>query len=171
MPALTLRPIRLPAEFNAVHRVINDSAQAYCGVIPADCWHEPYMSRSELEAEIADAVRFTVACRANELVAVMGVQDRDAVMLIRHAYVSTHARRSGIGSALLRHVCQLSDKPFLIGTWAAATWAIEFYCRHGFKVVSERDKDELLGRYWRVPTRQVKTSVVLADQRWSASAC
>lgn len=157
---------RFPRDLEAVHAVINDGAQAYRGVIPADCWHEPYMGLGELKAEITAGVVFTVCHEAGTMIAVMGIQDRVDVTLIRHAYVRRDHQRSGIGTGLLNHVCGLSDKPFLIGTWAAASWAIEFYLKHEFALLSGDEKDLLLGRYWDVSARQTATSVVLADRRW-----
>jgi GNAT superfamily N-acetyltransferase len=160
---------RFPHDLEAVHAVIDDGAQAYRGVIPADCWHEPYMSMGELKAEIAAGVVFTVCHEAGTMVAVMGIQDRVDVTLIRHAYVRRDYQRGGIGTGLLKHVRGLSDKPFLIGTWAAASWAIAFYCKHEFALVSSAQKGVLLGRYWDVSARQTATSVVLADRRWRGS--
>ncbi len=158
-----------PEDQSAILEVINDGASAYRGVIPADCWHEPYMSARELTAEIAAGVAFTVLASVTGITAVMGIQDRVDVSLIRHAYVATHAQRQGCGSQLLRHLLAQSGKPFLIGTWAAATWAIDFYLRHGFYLVGQTEKDELLDRYWNVPQRQAATSVVLAESRFRDS--
>ena len=146
--------------------IINDAAHAYKGVIPADRWHEPYMPQDELEKEIADGVDFWVAEQDGRLLAVMGMQDKGAVTLVRHAYVAPGAQRTGVGTRLLRHVEANVDKPILIGTWAAASWAIEFYQRSGFTVLPTVDKDRLLGTYWSIPPRQVETSVVLANERW-----
>lgn len=146
--------------------IINDAAHAYRDVIPADRWHEPYMSGEELAREISAGVRFWVAEQEGRLLGVMGIQDKGDVALVRHAYVATTTQRSGIGTRLLRHVESLVDKPLLIGTWAAASWAIEFYQRNGFTVVSSDDKDRLLRTYWSIPDRQIETSVVLADDRW-----
>ena len=146
--------------------IINDAAQAYRGVIPADRWHEPYMPMDELVKEIAAGVVFWVAGEEGRLSGVMGIQDKGAVALVRHAYVAPTGQRKGVGTRLLRHVQGLADKPVLIGTWAAATWAIEFYRRNGFTVVPPGDKDRLLRTYWSIPTRQIETSVVLADGRW-----
>jgi N-acetylglutamate synthase-like GNAT family acetyltransferase len=146
--------------------IINDAAQAYRGVIPADRWHEPYMPREELTSEIADAVVFWVAEEGGRLLGVMGMQDKGDVALVRHAYVAPAQQRKGVGQALLRHVQSLTEKPVLIGTWAAASWAIDFYRRNGFTVVSPSDKDRLLRKYWSIPARQIETSVVLADARW-----
>ena len=149
--------------------IINDAAQAYRGVIPADRWHEPYMPAQELESEIADCIVFWVAEEDSRLLGVMGIQDKGEVALVRHAYVSPGAQKKGIGTRLLRHVQGLAAKPVLIGTWAAASWAIEFYRRNGFALVPDADKDALLRKYWSIPERQIETSVVLADARWRES--
>lgn len=156
------------ADLDAILAVVNDAAQAYKGVIPADRWHEPYMDRTELEAEIAAGVRFWGCEQNGELAGVMGLQDRGEVDLIRHAYVRTRDRRRGIGARLLAHVERLSAKPILIGTWAAAAWAIDFYEKHGYRVLSRAETERLLRRYWSVPERQIATSVVLANARWGA---
>lgn len=148
--------------------IINDAAQAYRGVIPADRWHEPYMPAAELEQEVANGIVFWLAEDHAGLQGLMGMQDKGKVALVRHAYVAPPVQRKGVGGRLLRHVTALADKPILIGTWAAATWAIDFYRRHGFELVSPRDKNVLLGKYWSIPARQVETSVVLADARWRA---
>ena len=148
--------------------IINDAAQAYRGVIPADRWHDPYMPRDELAKEIADGIVFWVAEEGGRVRGVMGMQDKGDVTLVRHAYVAPAVQRKGVGQSLLRHVQSLADKPVLIGTWAAASWAIEFYRRNGFTVVSPSDKDKLLRKYWSIPDRQSETSVVLADARWRA---
>jgi len=149
--------------------IINDAARAYKGVIPADRWHEPYMPAEELAAEIAAGVEFWVADEDGRLLGVMGIQDKDEVALVRHAYVSSNTQRKGVGTRLLRHVQASTRKPVLIGTWAAATWAIDFYRRNGFTVVTPSEKDRLLRKYWSIPARQVETSVVLADRRWVKS--
>jgi N-acetylglutamate synthase-like GNAT family acetyltransferase len=146
--------------------IINEAAVAYRGVIPADRWHEPYMSSAELEREIADGVQFWVAEDDSRVLGVMGIQDRGDVALVRHAYVATAAQRSGIGASLLRHVEGLVDKPILIGTWAMASWAIRFYQRNGFRVLEPAENDRVLRKYWSIPERQVATSVVLANARW-----
>jgi len=148
--------------------IINDGARAYRGVIPADRWHDPYMPADELAAEIAAGVVFWVAENDGVVTGVMGMQDKGDVMLVRHAYVASSAQRSGIGTRLLRHVVALADKPILIGTWSAATWAIDFYTRNGFALVSVSDTARLLRTYWSIPERQIETSVVLADPRLSA---
>ena len=147
--------------------IVNDAARAYRGVIPADRWHEPYMPADELENEVADGVVFWVAEQEGRLAGVMGIQDKGDVALVRHAYVAPTTQRAGVGTRLLRHVEGLSEKPILIGTWAAASWAIEFYRRNGYTVVPDRDKDRLLRRYWTIPARQIEVSVVLAKPgRW-----
>lgn len=156
-----------PADLPAIFAIINDAAQAYRGVIPADRWHEPYMPREELEHEIAAGVAFFLFEEDSRVAGVMGIQDKGEVALIRHAYVSPGAQRRGIGRALLGYLERLTDKPVLIGTWAAATWAIDFYVRNGFRVVSREEKNRLLRRYWSIPERQIETSVVLADRRWA----
>jgi N-acetylglutamate synthase-like GNAT family acetyltransferase len=154
------------ADLAAILAIVNDAARAYRGVIPADRWHEPYMSRDDLAGEIARGVEFWVAEQAGRLSGVMGIQDRGDVALVRHAYVAPATQRTGVGTSLLRHVEGLVEKPILIGTWAAASWAIEFYRRNGFTVVPSGDKDRLLRTYWSIPARQIETSVVLANGRW-----
>jgi N-acetylglutamate synthase-like GNAT family acetyltransferase len=146
--------------------IVNEAAQAYRGVIPADRWHEPYMTAQEMADEIADGVRFWVAEDDGGIQGVMGIQDRGDVTLVRHAYVARTSQRGGVGGALLHHLLALTDKPVLIGTWAAATWAIDFYRKHGFVLTTREEKEALLRRYWSIPSRQVETSVVLADARW-----
>lgn len=148
--------------------IINAAAEAYRGVIPADRWHEPYMPAEELAGEIDAGVVFWIVEEERCMVGVMGLQDKGKVTLVRHAYVAPAKQRKGVGQALLRHVRSLSAKPMLIGTWAAASWAIDFYERNGFARVSHADKEELLRRYWSIPARQIETSVVLADERWRA---
>ena len=150
------------SDFDRVYAIINDAAQAYRGVIPDDCWHEPYMERDELAREIQNGVVFWGEAQAGQLVGVMGIQDRQGVTLIRHAYIRTEFRRCGVGSRLLRHLETMGDKPLLIGTWADATWAITFYQKHGYRLVSDAQKDSLLRKYWSIPARQIDTSVVLA---------
>jgi N-acetylglutamate synthase-like GNAT family acetyltransferase len=145
--------------------IVNDAAEAYRGVIPPDRWNDPYMPASELREEMADGVEFWgLVGDTGELIGVMGIQDRGEVTLIRHAYVRTTCRRGGVGSQLLRHLETLTDKPILIGTWAAATWAIGFYRKNGYRQVGVEEKTRLLRQYWRIPERQVETSVVLAKR-------
>ena len=156
------------SDFEATFEIINDAAQAYKGIIPEDRWHEPYMSRAQLAQEISDGVRFWGMISGSELVGVMGIQDKDDVCLIRHAYVRTAQRQAGIGTALLKHLRAMTTKPMLIGTWADASWAIHFYVKNGFRVLSKEETRSLLHIYWSIPERQVETSVVLADETWKA---
>lgn len=154
------------ADFETILGIVNEAAHAYRGVIPVDRWHEPYMPADELAAEIASGVAFWIAEQDSRVLGVMGIQDKGDVVLVRHAYVAPATQRSGVGTSLLRHAEGLVDKPILIGTWAAASWAIEFYQRNGFTMVPSDDKDRLLRKYWSIPARQIETSVVLADARW-----
>jgi N-acetylglutamate synthase-like GNAT family acetyltransferase len=158
------------ADFAEMLAIINDAARAYRGVIPADRWHDPYMSATELASEISGGVAFWVAEQEGRMLGVMGIQDKGDVALVRHAYVVTTTQRSGIGTTLLRHVESLIEKPILIGTWADASWAIDFYRRNGFSMVSAEHKDRLLETYWSIPARQIETSVVLANSRWMQQA-
>lgn len=158
------------ADVDEMAAVINDGAEAYRGVIPADRWHAPYMPLDELRSEIDAGVTFWAAVDGDRVVAVMGIQPVQDVALIRHAYTRTEAQGRGYGSALLAHLRGLTERPILIGTWAAATWAIRFYERHGFRLVTPEEKVTLLRRYWTVPDRQIEESVVLADDRWFARA-
>jgi len=150
--------------------IINDAAQAYKGVIPADRWQDPYMPPEELLGEIADGVVFWCFDEGGVALGVMGIQDRGEVALIRHAYVRSSARGKGIGTQLLRHLAGMTTKPILVGTWAAASWAISFYEKNGFTLVPTREKDRLLRKYWFIPERQIETSVVLADPRYSGQS-
>jgi GNAT superfamily N-acetyltransferase len=148
----------------AILAIINAAAGAYRSVIPEDRWHEPYMDLRELESEIAAGVAFWGCYTADdELVGVMGIQPVDDVDLIRHAYVLPSHQRHGVGGALLLHLRRLTARRMLVGTWAAAGWAIEFYRRNGFELVSPERKTELLKTYWTIPDRQIETSVVLAS--------
>lgn len=151
----------------AMLAIVNDAARKYRGVIPADRWHEPYMPREEMDGEIAAGVEFWVAEDDGTVCGVMGIQDKRDVALVRHAYVKTELQGKGLGTRLLDHLRSLIDKPILIGTWADATWAIDFYRRNGFTLLAPAQKDKLLRKYWTIPPRQVESSVVLADPRWS----
>lgn len=156
-------------EFEDLYAIINDAAQAYRGVIPADRWKEPYMSREHLRHEIDDGVVFWGYVGNGDLTGVMGIQDVQDVTLIRHAYVRTAFRGKGIGGVLLSGLKQMTARPALVGTWKAADWAVRFYEKHGFRLVTEQQKEQLLRTYWKIPERQVETSVVLADPVWFAS--
>lgn len=164
---MRLREIRTTDLVQAL-AIVNDAAQAYRGVIPADRWRQPYMPARELKTEIAHGVRFSVAEENGRLLGIMGLQDRGDVTLIRHAYVAPAVQGKGVGTKLLRQLRGRTRKPLLIGTWAAASWAIDFYRRNGFRLTTKSEKDALLRRYWSIPERQVETSVVLVDRRWSA---
>lgn len=154
------------SEFEMIYAIINDAAQAYKGVIPADCWKEPYMSKEELRREMDTGVAFWGYEEDGELVGVTGIQHIQDVTLIRHSYVRTDKRNRGVGGRLLSYLREQTTRPILIGTWADAVWAIRFYEKHGFRLVSPEEKERLLRRYWSVPERQIQTSVVLAEQRW-----
>jgi GNAT superfamily N-acetyltransferase len=155
--------IRLCGEgdLDDIEAIVNDAAGAYRGVIPADRWHEPYMPRAQLEKEIAAGVRFWGWEEERRLVGVMGLQNVRDVTLIRHAYVRTSERGRGVGSALMHALVAEAKAPLLVGTWAAADWAIRFYERHRFRLVGPAEKDRLLGTYWNIPERQREVSVVL----------
>lgn len=153
--------------------IVNEAAEAYRGVIPDDCFHEPYMTAEELMHEIDAGVRFYGLAdaaerdneNADELLGVMGLQEFEEVALIRHAYVRPSAQRRGVGGQLLEHLTQRTELPLLVGTWAAAYWAIAFYEQHGFVLVTPQAKDAGLRKYWDISDRQVETSVVLADAK------
>lgn len=155
------------ADVETILAIVNDAAQAYRGVIPPDRWKDPYMTAGALQREIADGVIFWGYEDGDRLVGVMGLQHIADVTLIRHAYVRTAYQHRGIGTALLAALRAQTERPVLVGTWAAATWAIHFYERHGFRLVPSDEKERVLRTYWSVPERQIETSVVLADQNWS----
>ena len=155
------------SDFETIYQIINEAAQVYKGIIPADRWKEPYMPREELEHEIEAGVRFWAHEKDGELLGVMGSQDVLDVTLIRHAYVRTAQQNKGIGGKLLSHLRTLTSRPILLGTWADAIWAIRFYEKHGFHLVTPKEKDRLLKKYWAIPDRQIETSVVLAEESWS----
>jgi N-acetylglutamate synthase-like GNAT family acetyltransferase len=155
------------SDFNRIFEIINDAAQAYKGIIPKDRWHEPYMPFEELKKEIENGVVFWGLEHDGQLLGVMGIQDKGEVTLIRHAYVWTRDQKLGIGTKLLQHLESLTEKPILIGTWSAASWAISFYEKNGYTLVSEEEKNFLLKKYWSIPERQVETSVVLANPKWN----
>ena len=152
------------ADVRRICAIVNEAARAYRGVIPADRWHEPYMPLDELEREIAAGVRFWGVEEAGELVGVMGLQDVKDVTLVRHAYVLPGRQRSGVGGALMDALVARATRPLLVGTWAAAHWAIRFYERHRFRLVGGAEKDRLLDAYWTIPARQREVSVVLVHE-------
>jgi GNAT superfamily N-acetyltransferase len=150
--------------------IINAAAAIYRGAIPADCWHEPYMSAAELDAEMSAGVEFWGCEEQGMLVGVMGTQPVRDVDLIRHAYVLPSWQGRGVGTALIGHLRGLSARRMLVGTWSAATWAIRFYERHGFQLLEPQAIRQLLAAYWRISTRQIETSVVLANPPYEPSA-
>lgn len=156
----------IDSDFEAIYTIINIAAQVYKGIIPADRWKEPYMPRSEIQNEIEKGVIFWGYYADCELAGVMGIQDVQDVTLVRHAYVYPANQGQGIGSSLLSKLCNKTALPILVGTWSDAVWAIRFYEKHGFRLVSPKLKDRLLRKYWSIPKRQIETSVVLADQNW-----
>lgn len=168
----TLRPCR-ETDFASLLEIINAAAQAYRGVIPADRWHEPYMSAESLAADIAAGVEFWGCVespssgngRNAELLGVMAIQQVQDVNLIRHAYVRPALQRGGVGGALLGHFCAHSTLRLLVGTWRDARWAIDFYRRNGFRDVPADSTRHLLREYWSIPERQIETSVVLEYAR------
>ncbi len=157
-----------PGDCNEILEIINDGAQAYKGVIPEDLWHEPYMARSELQRQLDEHVVFWGYSGGLSLAGVMGIQCLDDITLIRHAYIRNEYQHKGIGSMLLTELRKKADKPFLIGTWAAASWAIRFYQKHGFRLVPTAQVPVLLNEYWSISRRQAETSVVLGDEKWFA---
>jgi len=154
-----------PEDVPAIDEIINEAAEAYRGVIPNDCWHEPYMSRAELLHEIAQGVKFWGWQDEAALAGVMGLQDVADVALIRHAYVRRSHQGRGVGGALLDHLGRQSNRPLLVGTWEAAHWAVRFYQGRGFRLANPEEKDRLLSAYWNIPARQRETSVVLLRNR------
>jgi N-acetylglutamate synthase-like GNAT family acetyltransferase len=154
------------ADLPAILNIINDAAQAYKGRIPDDCWQEPYMPETELREQLRQGVRFCGWEEGGQLQGVMGLQEVQDVTLIRHAYVRAAQRGKGLGSKLIDHLKMQTQRPVLIGTWAAAEWAVLFYERHGFRLLPKPEAHALLKKYWDIPQRQLETSVVLADQNW-----
>jgi GNAT superfamily N-acetyltransferase len=154
------------ADHEDIYAIVNDAAQAYKGNIPPDMWHDPYMSKEELKREIGAGVVFWGYEEDGRLAGVMGLQDVKDVTLVRHAYVRTKYRNRGIGGLLLKHLLTLTQRPTLVGTWAGAWWAVRFYEKNGYLLVTPVEKDALLKEYWNIPERQIETSVVLADAKW-----
>jgi N-acetylglutamate synthase-like GNAT family acetyltransferase len=152
-------------DFTAILEIINDAAQAYKGVIPEDRWHEPYMPQEQLQQEIDSGVCFWGFEENGLLTGVMGIQDKGDVTLIRHAYVRTNLRNRGTGSQLLKYLETMTQKQILIGTWVDAVWAVTFYEKNGYRLISPEEKNRLLKKYWNIPDRQVETSVVLAGAK------
>jgi len=166
-PGQGLKMIRAcnESDFTTILEIISDAAQAYKGVIPDDCWREPYMPLDELKCEIETGVVFWGLESQGLLRGVMGIQEKGDVTLVRHAYVRTRDQKRGIGTKLLLHLESMTKRPILIGTWTDASWAISFYKKNGYVQVSEEEKNRLLRRYWSIPDRQVETSVVLVNRK------
>ncbi|MGB9698126.1 MAG: GNAT family N-acetyltransferase [Thermodesulfobacteriota bacterium] len=160
-----IRPCQ-PEDFEALWEIINAATQVYKGVIPDDCWLDPYMSKEELAHEIKAGVNFWGYEENKKLSGVMGLQEVQDVALIRHAYVQPKRQNKGIGGRLLIFLKNKTTRPLLVGTWAAATWAIKFYEKHGFFLIGSPQREELLRRYWNIPEKQIEASVVLADIKW-----
>ncbi|MCL5877864.1 MAG: GNAT family N-acetyltransferase [Candidatus Bathyarchaeota archaeon] len=153
-------------DFQAIYTIINDASFAYKGKIPQDCFKEPYMPQEELQAEIESGVQFYGITQDGELAAVMGIQPVGEVALIRHAYTLASHQRQGLGEKLLNYLLGLAEtERVLVGTWELATWAIKFYQKHGFELLSREETNKLLHKYWNIPERQVETSVVLEQKR------
>jgi GNAT superfamily N-acetyltransferase len=157
-----------PADFEEIYEIVNDAAQAYRGIIPQDRWKEPYMPGEELRHEIQEGVVFWGHEEHGRLMGVMGLQPIQEVTLIRYAYVRTAVQNQGFGGKLLSFLRTQTNRPLLVGTWADAVWAVRFYQKHDFRLVSPEEKNRLLKKYWSIPDRQVQTSVVLADGKWFA---
>jgi len=153
-------------DFDEIYEIINDAAGAYRGIIPADRWNEPYMTKEELKRQMGEGVQFWSYAEDDKILGVMGIQFKGDVTLIRHAYVRTTERKKGVGTSLLEHLCGIATTPVLIGTWANAKWAIQFYQKNGFKLLSHDEKNNLLHKYWTIPVRQMETSVELASSEW-----
>jgi len=164
---MIIRPC-LPADNAQILFVINDGAEAYRGIIPANCWKEPYMPEAELRKEIADGVIFWCAEVDGHIAGVMGIQHVEDVSLIRHSYVRTDRQGKGIGTAILKRLQSETDRPVLAGTWAAAQWAVRFYGRNGFTLLLQPEGEILLRRYWKIGDSQIMNSVVLGDDKGCA---
>jgi GNAT superfamily N-acetyltransferase len=156
-------------DLTTMYAIISDAAQAYKFVIPNDCWQDPYMPLDELKHEIEDGVVFWGIEEGGRLLGIMGIQDKGKVTLIRHAYVLTNRQNHGIGTQLLLHLEGMTKKPILIGTWAAAKWAIRFYEKNGYCLLSRIETEQLLKQYWNISVRQIVTSVVLANPVWAVA--
>ena len=142
--------------------VINDAAIRYKGIIPNNCWHEPYMSEQELIDEFSDGVRMYGYHHNNKLIGVIGIQEVKDVVLIRHAYTLTSYQCKGTGSALLEYLLKKNQNfRLLVGTWRDATWAIRFYEKFGFILRTKEQSTLLLKKYWKIPSNQIKNSAVL----------
>jgi len=153
-------------ELQTIFDIVNDAAEVYRGKIPFDCWREPYMSKEEIAKEIRTGIQFYCYTEKNVIVAVMGIQLIGGITLIRHAYTLTSHQRKGIGEKLLKHLINIAQtQRILVGTWETSTWAINFYQKHHFLLLSREETKGLLKKYWDIPELQVDTSVVLEQKR------
>ena len=149
-------------DINKILNIINDASLKYKGVIPNNCWHEPYMSEDELIDEISDGVHMFGYHDNNKLISVIGIQEVKDATLIRHAYTLTSHQGKGIGSSLLEYLLKKNQKSrLLVGTWRKAEWAIQFYKKFGFIIHSKDQSTILLKKYWKIPAKQIDNSVVL----------
>ena len=143
-------------------RVINEAAIKYKGLIPDNCWHEPYMSEQELFYEFTNKVRMFGYKRNKKLIGVIGIQEIKNVILIRHAYTLTHFQGKGAGSSLLKYLLKRNQNSrLLVGTWEKATWAIKFYDKFGFVLHTKKQSTLLLKKYWHIPSKQIENSVAM----------
>ena len=150
------------SDSSKILHVINDAAIKYKGIIPDNCWHEPYMSEQELVNELNAGVRMFGYNRNNKLIAVIGIQKIKDVILIRHAYTLTSHQGRGTGSTLLKYLLKKNhNSRLLVGTWQSAIWAIRFYEKFGFILHTKKQTTKLLKKYWKIPLKQIKNSVVL----------
>ena len=150
------------SDTSKILHVINDASLRYKGIIPDDCWHEPYMSKHELIDELNDEVRMYGYHDNKKLIGVIGIQEVQDIILIRHAYTLTSYQNKGTGSAMLEYLLKKSQNSrLLVGTWKNATWAIRFYEKFGFIVHAKEQSTLLLKKYWKIPSKQIKNSVVL----------
>lgn len=156
-------------DFKDIYDIINDAAIAYKGIIPADRWHDPYVTEHELQKQIDEGVEFWSYSEHEVIMGIMGIQFKDNITLIRHAYVRTAHRNKGIGGKLIQYLYSISSTPVLIGTWEDANWAIDFYLKHGFRLLAKEEISTLLRKYWNISERQIETSVVLASKDWNRS--
>ena len=149
-------------DLSSILYVINDASLKYKGIIPEDCWHEPYMTENELTSEFDNGVRMFGYDKHNKLLGVMGIQELKNITLIRHAYILTHYQRLGIGKSLLKYLFKINkNSSLLVGTWQKATWAIQFYEKFDFVLHKKKQTTQLLKKYWRISLKQIENSVVL----------
>ena len=150
------------SDSSKILHVINDAAIKYKGIIPDNCWHDPYMSEQELVNEFKNGVRMFGYLNNNELIGVIGFQEIKDVVLIRHAYTLTLHQGKGTGSALLEFLLKKNQNSrLLVGTWKNAKWAIRFYEKFGFILHAKEETTLLLKKYWNIPSKQIENSVVL----------